>query len=107
MPRIASLKVLERKIKKLEKQRDQLANREKPGIKELKRVMVKYRLTRNDVDLVIGNTKRRKSKLAGRPLKPKYRNPTDKSQTWAGRGLRPKWVVDAMKKGGKLQDFAI
>jgi DNA-binding protein H-NS len=38
---------------------------------------------------------------------PKYRNPEDPSQTWAGRGLRPRWLVAAMKSGKKLDDFLI
>jgi DNA-binding protein H-NS len=38
---------------------------------------------------------------------PKYRNPEDPSQTWAGRGLRPRWLVAAIKSGKKLDDFLI
>jgi DNA-binding protein H-NS len=35
---------------------------------------------------------------------PKYRNPENPTETWAGRGLRPRWAV---KGGKKLEDFAI
>jgi DNA-binding protein H-NS len=38
---------------------------------------------------------------------PKYRNPENPSETWAGRGLRPRWLVAAIKGGKKLEDFAI
>ena len=38
---------------------------------------------------------------------PKYRNPKDPSQTWAGRGLQPYWVRDALKSGKKLDSFLI
>jgi DNA-binding protein H-NS len=38
---------------------------------------------------------------------PKYRNPKDPSQTWAGRGLQPHWVRDALKSGKKLDSFLI
>jgi DNA-binding protein H-NS len=38
---------------------------------------------------------------------PKYRNPRDPSQTWAGRGLQPHWVRDALKSGKKLNSFLI
>lgn len=31
---------------------------------------------------------------------PKYRNPADASQTWSGRGKRPVWFVEALKKRG-------
>jgi len=37
----------------------------------------------------------------------KYRNPKDTSQTWTGRGRKPNWLVDAVKKGAKLESFAI
>jgi DNA-binding protein H-NS len=38
---------------------------------------------------------------------PKYRNPKDPSQTWAGRGLQPLWLRDALKSGKKLDSFLI
>jgi DNA-binding protein H-NS len=38
---------------------------------------------------------------------PKYRNPENPSETWAGRGLKPRWLVAATKGGKKLEDFAI
>jgi DNA-binding protein H-NS len=48
------------------------------------------------------------SRRAGYRIAPKYRNPDDHSQTWAGRGLRPRWLADALKKRGtKLDQFAI
>jgi len=31
---------------------------------------------------------------------PKYRNPENTAQTWSGRGKRPLWFVDALKKKG-------
>jgi DNA-binding protein H-NS len=45
--------------------------------------------------------------LKGRKLKPKYRNPLDRGQTWAGRGLQPKWVSAALKRGKKLSSLLI
>jgi DNA-binding protein H-NS len=41
------------------------------------------------------------------PVAPKYRNPADPSQTWAGRGLRPRWLKAAIKSGKKLESFLI
>jgi len=37
----------------------------------------------------------------------KYRNPKDSSQTWTGRGRKPNWLVDAVKKGAKIESFEI
>jgi len=37
---------------------------------------------------------------------PKYRNPQT-SETWSGRGKRPRWLVAAMKSGHKIEEFQI
>ena len=54
-----------------------------------------------------GGGKRRGSSLKGRKVAPKYRNPANKSETWAGRGVRPRWLQAALKKGRKIEEFAI
>lgn len=41
------------------------------------------------------------------PAKPKYANPANKSETWTGRGRRPRWVEAALKSGKSLDDLAI
>ena len=38
---------------------------------------------------------------------PKYRNPENPKETWAGRGLKPRWLAAALKAGGKIEDFQI
>jgi DNA-binding protein H-NS len=38
---------------------------------------------------------------------PKYRNPDNPAETWAGRGLKPRWLAAALKAGGKLEEFSI
>jgi DNA-binding protein H-NS len=38
---------------------------------------------------------------------PKYRNPENPAETWAGRGLRPRWLTAALKTGKMLDDFLI
>jgi|SRR5215813_9381342 len=45
------------------------------------------------------------SALKGKKVPPKYRGPS--GETWAGRGARPRWLVDATKRGKKLDDFLI
>lgn len=45
--------------------------------------------------------------LKGRKLKPKYRNSEDRTQTWAGRGLQPRWLRAQLKRGRKLTAFLI
>lgn len=56
--------------------------------------------------LVTGQAKPKgKASLKGRRVPPKYRSPS--GDTWAGRGARPKWMVAALKKGKKVDDFLI
>jgi DNA-binding protein H-NS len=38
---------------------------------------------------------------------PKYPNPENPAETWAGRGLKPRWFSAAIKGGKKIEDFAI
>lgn len=45
--------------------------------------------------------------LKGKKLPPLYRNPKNRTETWAGRGNRPRWLVAALRGGKKLQAFAI
>ena len=53
-----------------------------------------------------GKTRSRKSKP--RTIAAKYRNPANPRETWAGRGLKPRWLMAALKGGKKkLSDFAI
>jgi DNA-binding protein H-NS len=36
-----------------------------------------------------------------------YRNPTDSSQTWAGRGRQPRWIAEALQGGKTLDELRI
>ncbi|WP_440225595.1 H-NS histone family protein [Dokdonella sp. MW10] len=56
------------------------------------------------VEDVLGTGGRAKARAK---VKPKYRNPADKSQTWSGRGKRPRWFADALAAGKKEKDFLI
>ena len=38
---------------------------------------------------------------------PKYRNPQNAAETWAGRGQQPKWMATQIAGGRKLEDFLI
>jgi DNA-binding protein H-NS len=41
------------------------------------------------------------------PVAAKYRNPENPTETWAGRGLKPRWLASSIKAGKKLDDFLI
>ena len=49
----------------------------------------------------------RKADARRGPVAPKYRNPKDPAQTWAGRGRQPLWLVAELGKGRKLESFLI
>ena len=48
---------------------------------------------------------RTKSALAGKKVAPKYRGPD--GETWTGRGLKPRWLMEALKGGKKIEQFLI
>jgi DNA-binding protein H-NS len=45
--------------------------------------------------------------LKGRKVPPKYRNPKNRAETWAGRGAMPRWLAAMVKSGKKAEDFLI
>jgi DNA-binding protein H-NS len=52
-----------------------------------------------------GAAARPKASLKGKKVPPKYRSPS--GETWAGRGVKPRWLVAALKRGKKLDQFLI
>jgi DNA-binding protein H-NS len=43
--------------------------------------------------------------FAGEPVK--YKNPDNEFETWTGRGRKPTWLVVALGRGKKLEDFEV
>ena len=41
------------------------------------------------------------------PVPPQYRNPDQPSETWAGRGKQPRWLVEQLLSGRRIDDFRI
>jgi DNA-binding protein H-NS len=52
-----------------------------------------------------GNAKT--SSRKGRKIAPKYRDPDEPSNVWAGRGAVPRWMREKIKAGAKREDFLI
>ena len=46
-----------------------------------------------------------REKATSRRVAPKYRGPH--GETWTGRGLKPRWLTEAMNEGMQLGDFLI
>jgi DNA-binding protein H-NS len=38
---------------------------------------------------------------------PKFRNPDRPSETWAGRGKQPRWLIAQLRTGKRIDDFRI
>ena len=50
---------------------------------------------------------RARERRAYPPVLPKFFNPEDPSQTWAGRGKQPRWLLEKLKSGHHVDDFRI
>jgi DNA-binding protein H-NS len=61
------------------------------------------KINRSDLQVAERRTVRRKYP----PVLPKFQNPSDPSETWAGRGKQPRWLVSQLKAGKKMNDFLI
>ena len=72
-----------------------------------RRAEIEKRLERMDRAIAVAGSRggQGRSALKGRKVPPKYRSPF--GDTWAGRGAKPRWLVAAIKRGKKLDDFLI
>lgn len=41
------------------------------------------------------------------PASAKYANPADKSDTWSGRGRKPRWFIQALASGTQPEDLSV
>jgi len=78
----------------------QLASRRSELQKQLDRLQV------GSTEASVGRRNGRVSVMKGVKVKPKYRDDRT-GETWAGRGVYPRWLAAAMKGGKKLEDFLI
>jgi len=113
----AQLAAIKKQKAALEKKEAALRNRgQQKVLKQIVRMARSAGLTAADLAAALGGKKsgtlpkakgrRGKSKLAGRKVAPKYRNPANAKETWAGRGRAPAWAA-ALKKSGKLETALI
>jgi len=72
------------------------------AISEIRNLMARHGLTVAD----LAPATRPKSGDPVKKVAPKYRDP-ESGATWSGRGLRPKWLVAALKRGQSLSEFSI
>jgi len=75
------------------------------AIAEIQRLLSEQGLSISDVMATAGKSSGA-AKGAGKKVAPKYRDPST-GQTWSGRGLKPKWLVQAITVGRSAEDFLI
>lgn len=74
--------------------------RKAAALAELEETAKKMGFSLSELTAMSG-AKKRKS------VAPKYANPANASETWTGRGRRPRWVEAALAQGKSLDDLAI
>jgi DNA-binding protein H-NS len=118
MPRQISLKTIHARIAELQKKAQALEAKAKPGVDKVVALIKKHKLTLDDLKHAFSgkrgrpakannaaNKIKRVSKLKGKKAAIKYKD--DKGNKWAGRGLAPKWIVEAEKAGKNRSQFAV
>jgi DNA-binding protein H-NS len=81
-----------------------LSSKRHEAIQQAKVLIAQYSLSAGELGL------RGKGKAVSESTKapPKYANPQNPNQTWAGgKGARPKWAKEHLAKGGSLDDLLI
>ncbi len=73
-------------------------------IKQVKALLAQHGMTLEDLP---GRSSGGKTAGGRAKVAPKYRNKANPDQTWTGRGRKPLWVAEHLKRGGSLQDLAI
>ena len=100
-----SLEELEQQIRALQAEAEELRLEE--GIEQLRAVIRKYKVGLSHFKMALGSDKAlaadKKRKPGPQKLLPTHRNPDNPSQTWTGRGRRPRWLVAAADAGMDAQ----
>ena len=69
------------------------------------RAMLEDRL--NQLGSIVPNNGAKRERRPYPKVLPKYRNPENRRETWAGRGKQPRWLAAQLGTGKKLHDFLI
>src|SRR5262245_36971315 len=54
-----------------------------------------------------GSSRGKSRQGGGQKLPPKYRDPENRANVWAGRGAIPRWMAEKIKAGARREDFLI
>lgn len=104
-----SLTMIERRIRELQAQAEQVRRNQQEGIEQLRAVIAKYKLVPAHVRMAMGGLGKPRS-TRNRPkakTAPKYRNLDDAAIVWSGRGRRPSWIIAGLKNGRTIDQYLI
>ena len=73
------------------------------AIAKVRALLAEHGLTVADIQATPAKTAKG---LSGKKVAAKYRDPQTGS-TWTGRGLKPRWLTEALSQGKSLADFAV
>lgn len=99
---------IDKKIAELQAQRKKLLDASRAeALKDVRGIIAQYDFTAKELGIEAGGQDRgSEGKTRAKPV-PKYANPADKSQTWSGRGVPPKWMKKLTDAGASKEDFLI
>ena len=69
--------------------------------------IIENRLRQLDTPVQARQSQRKTGRRPYPIVVPKFRNPNQPSQTWAGRGKQPRWLTAYLKSGMRIDDFRI
>ncbi|MEB3766811.1 H-NS histone family protein [Acinetobacter sp. MD2] len=107
MPDISALSVEE--LKKLQREAEVLiASKKDQAIQDAYNQVIEIaaKLDLNIEQLLEYGAQKRKVTVR-KTVEPRYRNKNNASETWTGRGKKPRWLAAELGKGAKLEDFLI
>ena len=81
--------------------------REISKLLEVKMLADKKMLEKRLISLRPATAGRPKARRPYPPVLPKFANPDEPSQLWAGRGRQPRWVTEKLSSGLALEDLSI
>ncbi len=113
----AQIAKLKKQLEALQKKENSLKSKKQDkALAQIVKLAKENAISAKDIEAAMGSSKAKKatkaktaakkSGLKGKPVAPKYQNPTNHAETWTGRGIAPKWI-QALKAEGKLDSALI
>lgn len=103
-----SKKQLEKLKKDIENQLERLDSKKLEEARaEAAKIAAKFGVELSELAKAPARRKTTKAKSSRPKGEPKYANPANPSQTWTGRGRKPKWVQEWIEAGKPIEELEI